>query len=149
MSDPNVPPTQTPPPVDYQTPPAGGGMFATPPAPGGPVTDPNAKTWGMIAHLSALAGYVIPFGNIVGPLVVWQMKKTEIPFAADQAKEALNFQICVMVLLLICIALMCVVIGFFLLPVVGIGSLVFMVLAAIAANKGEYYRYPFSIRLIK
>src|SRR4051794_6942117 len=64
------------------------GMFAAPPAPAMIEMDANARTWGMIAHLSALAGYVIPFGNVVGPLIVWQIKKTEIPFAADQAKEA-------------------------------------------------------------
>lgn len=152
MSDPNTPPpvNPVPPTPDYGTSSAGaGGMFDKPPVVGGPVTDPNARTWGMIGHLSALAGYVIPLGNIIGPLIVWQIKKTEIPFAADQAKEALNFQIAVTILAVICIALMCLFIGFILLPIVGIGALVFMIIAAIAANKGEYYRYPFSIRLVK
>lgn len=144
MSDPNVPPP-TP-----QTPPsASGGMFDPPPPTGGPVSDPNARTWGMIGHLSALAGYIIPFGNIIGPLVVWQMKKAELPFAGDQAKEALNFHICVTIAVVICIALMCVVVGFFLLPVVGIAALVFTIIGGINANKGEYYRYPFIFRLVK
>lgn len=154
MSDPTNPapePVTPPPTPDYASPATltPGGLFAPPLVPGPVEMDPNARTWGMIAHLSALAGYVIPFGNIIGPLVVWQMKKTEIPFAADQAKEALNFNITVTVLIIICLALMCVVIGFFLLPVVGIGALVLMILAAVAANKGEWYRYPFTVRLVK
>lgn len=146
----SIPPGATPPPpIDYGTPATAGGVFNAPPPPGAPVVDPNARTWGMISHLSALAGYVIPFGNIIGPLVVWQMKKTEIPFAADQAKEALNFNITLTILIVICLALMCVVVGFFLLPVVGIGGLVLMILAAVAANKGEYYRYPYIFRFVK
>jgi uncharacterized Tic20 family protein len=135
--------------VDYQTPPAPTGMFSPPPKPVGLEVDANARTWGMIAHLSALAGYVIPLGNIIGPLVIWQIKKTEIPFAADQAKEALNFHIGVSILAVLCVALMCVFIGFILLPVVGVVALIFTILAGIAANKGEYYRYPFSIRIVK
>ena len=51
------------------------------------------KTWGMIAHLSALVGLIIPFGNILGPLVVWLVKKDTMPFVDDQGKEALNFNI--------------------------------------------------------
>lgn len=145
MSDPTIPPA-SPDPIP-PTPP--GGVFETPVTPTDIVTDPVARQWGLIAHLSALAGYVIPFGNIVGPLIVWQMKKEEIPFAADQAKEALNFHISVSILIIICLGLMCVVIGFFLLPIVGIGALVFMIIAAVKANKGIYYRYPFALRLIK
>ena len=45
------------------------------------------KTWGMIAHLSALAGFVIPFGNLIGPLIVWLIKKDTMPFVDDQGKE--------------------------------------------------------------
>lgn len=110
-------------------------------------TDRDSQQWGMIAHLSALAGFVIPFGNIIGPLVVWQMKK-ENPFVEDQGKEALNFQITVSIAVLVCLLLSLVVIGLLLLPIVGIGALVLAVLAGIKANGGEAYRYPFTLRLI-
>lgn len=110
--------------------------------------DANARQWGMIAHLAALAGFVIPFGNIIGPLVVWQTHK-EQPFVVDQGKEALNFQITVAIAALICFVLMFIAIGLLLLPVVGIAALVFTIIAALKANDGERYRYPFSIRLIK
>jgi uncharacterized Tic20 family protein len=112
---------------------------------GGP--DRDSRQWGMIAHLSALVGFIIPFGNVIGPLVVWQMKK-DMPFVEDQAKEALNFQITVSIAVAVCLLLFIIVIGMLLLPVVGIGALVLTVIAGIKANDGEAYRYPFALRLI-
>src|SRR4051812_23463813 len=87
-SDPNQPSPIPPPPED-----TGMGAAGTTPStpveyestlPGPPVTDPNARTWGMFAHLSGLAGFIIPFGSVIGPLIVWMMKKEEIPFVDDQ-----------------------------------------------------------------
>jgi uncharacterized Tic20 family protein len=136
---PNVPPPgdvpPPPPPIDYAA-------TGTPP-------DKDARTWGMLAHLSALAGYIIPFGNLLGPLVVWLVKREEMPFVNDQGKESLNFQITMTIALLICAALICVFIGFILLPIVGIIDLVFIIIAAIKANSGVVYRYPFTLRLVK
>ena len=119
-------------------------------APGGivPLTADD-KTWGMIAHLSALAGFVIPFGNVIGPLVVWLIKKDTMPFVAEQGKEALNFQITVFIAVMICIPLMFILIGIPLMFVVGIGALVLSIIAAIKAQNGENYRYPFALRLVK
>ena len=104
----------------------------------------DERMWGMLAHLSSLiAGVVgLPF---LGPLVVWMMKKEESPFVADQAKEALNFQLAVLIAVVVCMATC---IGIILLPVVGIGSLVYTILAGMEANKGAYYRYPYTIRMI-
>lgn len=118
----------------------------TPPA--GGVSD-DERQWGMFAHLAALVGFIIPFGNLIGPLVVWQMKKDTMPFVADQGKEALNFQITVCLAVLACIVLMVILIGALLLPVVGIAALVFTVIAAIKANQGVAYRYPMALRLVK
>ncbi|HET7650215.1 MAG TPA: DUF4870 domain-containing protein [Gammaproteobacteria bacterium] len=106
------------------------------------------RNWGMAAHLSALAGYVIPFGNIIGPLVVWLVKKDEMPFVNSQGKEALNFQITIAIGALICVVLMLLIIGFFLLWALAIVNLVFIVIAAVQASKGIDYRYPFVLRLI-
>lgn len=123
--------------VDSQPPPDGGNRNP----------DRESQQWGMIAHLSALAGFVIPFGNLIGPLVVWQLKKDNA-FVEDQGKEALNFQITVSIAVLVCLLLSLVLIGLLLLPVVGIGALVLAVMAGIKANDGEAYRYPFTLRLI-
>src|SRR5215203_6406050 len=106
------------------------------------------RTWGMMAHLSSVIAWSLGGMTFIGPLIVWLIKKDQSPFIADQAKEALNFQIACFIAALICGALMFVIIGFFLLPVVAIGNIVFSIIAAMEANKGVYYRYPYTIRLI-
>lgn len=106
------------------------------------------KTWGMLAHLSSFAGFVIPLGNVVGPLVVWLVKKDTMPFVDDQGKEALNFNITVVIAGLISFVLMAILIGFVLLAVVVVGWMVFTIMATIEANKGVAYRYPYTLRLI-
>ncbi len=104
------------------------------------------KQWGMFAHLSALAGFIIPFGNIIGPLIIWQIRKNDMPFAASQGREALNFQITVAIAFLVCFLLSF--IGFLLMPIVGIGALVLAIIAAIQANQGVDYKYPINWRLV-
>ena len=106
------------------------------------------KTWGMLAHLTSLSGLIIPFGSLLGPLVVWLVKKDTMPFVADQGKEALNFNITVAIAAIVSGVLTLVLIGFLLLAVVAVGWLVLTILATIEANKGVAYRYPFTLRLI-
>ena len=108
----------------------------------------------MIEHLSALlggflTGAFLGLGCLLGPLIIWLVKKDTMPFVDDQAKEALNFNITVAIAAVICGVLMFVLIGFVLLPVLGIAWLVFTIIAAIKANEGVAYRYPFTLRLIK
>jgi uncharacterized Tic20 family protein len=119
-----------------------------PPAPTGAPTN-EERQWGLFAHLSALSGFVIPFGSVLGPLIVWQVKKNEMPFVDDQGKEALNFQITVFLAILVCLVLTVVLIGFLLLPLVALTALVFSIIGGIKANEGVAYRYPFALRLIK
>lgn len=109
---------------------------------------PEEKTWGMLAHLSSFAGLVIPFGNLLGPLIVWLVKKDTMPFVADQGKEALNFNITVALAAIVSGILMLVLIGFLLIAVVAVGWLVLTIMACMEANKGVAYRYPFTLRLI-
>jgi uncharacterized protein len=111
--------------------------------------DQESRTWGMIAHLSTFAGYVIPLGNIVGPLVIWILKKDQMEFVNDQGKEALNFQLSVLIYLIVCIILCFVVIGFFLLIALLIFDLVVTIIAAVRANEGVRYRYPMRIAFFK
>jgi hypothetical protein len=106
------------------------------------------KTWGMACHLAALAGLVIPFGNVVGPLVVWLMKKNESAFIDDQGKESLNFQISASIYMLVAALSMFVLIGFILLPIVALATLIMTIVGAIRANNGEQYRYPLTIRFV-
>ena len=109
----------------------------------------DEKTWGMLAHLSTLVGLIVPFGTILGPLVVWLMKKDTMPFVADQGKEALNFNITVLIAMIVGGILTLVLIGVLVMIVVGIAWLVLSIIAALAANKGESYRYPFTLRLVR
>jgi uncharacterized protein len=120
------------------------GQSPPPPPPSGG----DERTWAMICHLSTFAGYAIPFGNIVGPLAVWLIKRHEMPLVDDQGKEALNFQISVLIYLGVCIPLMIVVVGFFLAIAVVIFSIVVTIIAAMRANEGIAYRYPLTIRFI-
>jgi uncharacterized protein len=130
-----------PPTMNYQTPGLSGYQ--------GPPPDKEAKTMGMLCHLLGLAGYIIPFGNVIGPLVIWLIKKDTMPFVNDQGKEAINFQITVLIAAIICIPLVLVVIGILLLPLIAIANIIFIIIGTIKANEGVAYRYPFAIRLIK
>ncbi|MBN1972034.1 MAG: DUF4870 domain-containing protein [Sedimentisphaerales bacterium] len=110
----------------------------------------DARMWGMFCHLAALAGYVVPaFGWVIGPLVVWLIKKEEFPFVNEQGKESINFQISMFIYAAISGLLCFLCIGFFLLAAVAIVDIVFIIMAAIKANNGEHYRYPLTIRFIK
>ena len=86
--------------------------------------------------------------TIVGPLVIWLMRRDDMPFAADQAKETLNFQITVYLAGLICGILMLLVIGFFLAFILVIAHIVLTLVAAVKASEGVAYSYPFNLRLI-
>ncbi len=132
-----------------------------PPPPAAPIPPPHsesqARTWNMLCHLSALAGFIgVPFGNILGPLLVWQIKKNEFPSVDVHGKAALNFQITVtlamMVGAVVAVALSFFCVGYLLLPVVmaiAVAGLVFAIIAGIKANNGEEYRYPYTIDFVK
>ena len=116
-----------------------------------PETTPPSSdqaNWAMFAHLSALAALVCPFGNIIGPLVIMLTKGKENQFIHTEAVESLNFQITMTLAMIVAAATMVVLIGFILLPAVALVDLVLVVLAAVAASKGEAYRYPFALRLV-
>jgi len=116
-----------------------------------PNTSPSkdARMWAMFAHISAVAGYIFPFGNIIGPLVIWILKKDEYPFVNDQGKESLNFQISITIYVFISIILVFLLIGIPILIVVGLFALIMVIIAAINSYDGKAYRYPLTIRLIK
>ncbi len=110
----------------------------------------DARMWAMFCHLAALTGFGIWFlGFIVGPLIIWLIKKDEFPFVNEHGKEAVNFQISMMIYAIVSAFLFLVGIGFLLLSAVFIVDLIFLIIAAIKANNGEHYRYPLTIRFIQ
>ncbi len=142
----------------------GGGLFAagvialavtteTPPPSPVPTSTPPDRTvrnWAMLCHLTALTAYIgIPFGHIIGPLVVWLLKREDDPLIEDQGKESLNFQISVTLYVLVTVALMFVIIGFPLFFAVTLFHFIMTVVAAVKASEGTAYRYPLTLRLIK
>lgn len=135
--DPREPESTPPPPT---TPPPTSEFVSTPDRP--PTED---RTWAMVAHLAGVASSVL-FPVIVS-LVIYHVKRDESEFIADQAKEALNFQVTVILAALATIPLFLCGIGFLLLALVGLASLVFAIIGAIKAYDGERYRYPFTLRM--
>lgn len=129
-------------------------LTAAPPA-GADRPSAERRSWAMACHLAALSVFVTGIGIVLGPLIVWLVKKDEMPFVNDQGKEALNFNIT--------LCLLGAAMGLFVLITFGIGALLVLplsiligvlwlivtIVAAIKANDGEYYRYPFALRLIK
>ena len=103
--------------------------------------------------MSALAGILVPAGNVLGPLVIWQIKKTEIPTIEAHGKAALNFQITVMIACLACVIIaMIPCVGLLFIPVllaIMICGIVFAIIAGVKANDGKDYQYPWSLNLIK
>ena len=107
------------------------------------------RNWGLIAHLSALSGLIIPLGSVLGPLIVYLVKKDQSAFAAECAREALNFNITVAIAAVVCVILWLVFVGILLSVVLFFGWLVLTIIAAVRANEGTVYRYPATIRLVK
>ena len=103
----------------------------------------NSKNLAMLCHLLGL------LTNFLGPLNLWIIKKEEDEFVNEQGKEALNFQITLAIAYIVGTITSFFCVGFILIAIAGVADLVFCIMACLAASKGEHYRYPASIRLIK
>ena len=108
-----------------------------------PTLTSDEKSMAMLCHLLGL------FIGFLGPLIIWLTKKNESSFIDYHGKEAINFAITVTILAFASAILCFVFIGFVLLPIVAIGNLVFLIIASVKANQGEYYKYPINFRFIK
>lgn len=114
------------------------------PAASPPAASPSDdKTMALLAHLLGI------FTGFIGALVIYLVKKDSSPFVERHSREALNFQITVLIASLVALVLWIIVVGIFLSIAIGVANLVFCILATMAASKGQEYRYPFALRLIK
>jgi uncharacterized Tic20 family protein len=111
--------------------------------------DKDAKMWAMFCHLAGLGTYLVPFGGIIAPLIIWQIKKDDHPFVDANGKEAVNFQISIFIYFVVAALLIFAFIGILLLPAVCVFNLVCLIIAGIKANGGESFKYPLCIRFIK
>ncbi|WNC12720.1 DUF4870 domain-containing protein [Brevibacillus brevis] len=107
------------------------------------------RMWAMIAHLSSLVGFFIPLGNVLGPLIVWLVKRETSPFVDRHGKEAVNFGISVTIYAAVSSILLLVFIGALLLIALFLFWAVFLIMGAVKANEGSEFRYPLTIRFIK
>jgi uncharacterized Tic20 family protein len=123
--------------MDQQSPPA-------------PSSSSDVKTWCVLCHASALLGLFFHFlGHILGPLVVWLMKRGDSPEIDAHGKESLNFQISMLIYDAIAFILFIVFIGIRILIALWVMNTVLVIIASVKAGEGKFYRYPFTIRLIK
>ena len=109
----------------------------------------DARKLAMICHIVALVGLLgNGIGFLIGPLVVWLVKKEDDPFVYEQGREAVNFQLTMLLAVIVSIVLCFVFIGFFILPIVLLMMIIFPIIAAMKANDGEHYRYPVTFRVL-
>lgn len=113
------------------------------------MSEKQERTWAMLCHLGAFAGFIVPFGHIIAPLVIWLIKKGDSALIDDQGKESLNFQISMTIYGFVAAVLTLIIIGVFLGVALLIFDIIMVILAALKANSGERYRYPITIRFIK
>ena len=110
----------------------------------------EARKWATICHIAALAGLLgNGIGFLVGPLIVWLIKREDHPFIDGQGKEAVNFQLTMIIALILCVPLFFVIIGLPIAIFIGILMVVLPIIAAIKSNNGVEFRYPLSVRIIK
>jgi uncharacterized Tic20 family protein len=108
------------------------------------------QNWGMLCHLTGLALLLgVPFGHILGPLIVWLIRRNHYPFVDEQGKESLNFQISMTIYAILSALLMLVAVGFVLIAVIVIADVVLAIVASVKVSNGKPYRYPLTIRFLK
>ncbi|MEA1885931.1 MAG: DUF4870 domain-containing protein [Bacteroidota bacterium] len=113
------------------------------------VLSESERNWAMFCHLSTFSALIIPFGGIIGPLICWSAKRHESLFVDKNGKEALNFQLSILLYTLVCIPLMFIVVGFIFFAALMLIELICVIIASIRAAQGEDYRYPISIPFIQ
>jgi uncharacterized Tic20 family protein len=121
-----------------------------PPPPPAPATSSDIRTWCVLCHAAALLGLFFHFlGHLLGPLIVWLVKRGDSPEVDAHGKESLNFQISMLIYDAIAAILCIVLIGIPILIALWVLNTVLVIIASIQASEGKFYRYPLTIRLIK
>lgn len=112
-----------------------------------PVAAPNSddKTMAILSHILA----IVPGIGILGPLIIWLIKKDDSSYVAYHSKESLNFQITVILAYIVAAILVILLIGLVLFWVIGIVNVILVIVATVKASEGQLYRYPVNLRLIK
>jgi uncharacterized Tic20 family protein len=129
-------------------------LGASAPAPAGRADDGDGlrgraeRQWAMLVHVSLLAGLAVPLAGFVLPIVLWQMKKEEMPGLDGHGRVVVNWMISSLIYWVVCVALAFLFVGIPLLVVLGVLSIVFPIIGGLKANDGVLWRYPLSIRFL-
>lgn len=111
--------------------------------------DQNTRTWAMLLHLSVFAGYLVPMLGLLAPILIWQIKKNEMPELDAHGKMVVNFLISMFIYFLVSFVLVFVVIGIFLLFALSIVGIVFPIIGGLKASNGELWKYPLVLPFLK
>ena len=124
-------------------------METTQPPPAPSSSSADVRTWNVLCHASALLGLFLHFlGHLLGPLVVWLVKRGDSPEIDAHGKESLNFQLSMLIYDAIAAILCIILIGIPILIALWIMNTVFVIIASIRASEGKFYRYPITIRFL-
>jgi uncharacterized protein len=128
--------------------PAGPGP-ASPVPPSGASLEEQTRLWAMFLHFSQFAGFAVPVGGLVVPIILWQWKKSELPGIDAHGKTVMNWIISALIYGAVCFLLLFLVIGFPMLMVLVVLAIAFPIVGGIKANNGEVWKYPLSIQFFK
>ena len=107
------------------------------------------RNWAMLCHLSAFAGFFFPFGGIIGPLICWLSRKDESAWVNINGKNSINFQLSMLLYIVLAIPLCFIIIGIPIIMVIGTLKVICIIVASVKASKGELFRYPLVIPFIQ
>jgi uncharacterized protein len=113
------------------------------------VLSDSEKNWAMFCHLTAFAGFFFPFGGIIGPLICWLSKKDESQWVDQNGKASLNFQLSLLLYIVLAIPLCFIIIGIPIVMFIGLLKVVCIIVGSIKAAKGEEFKYPLAIPFIQ
>ncbi len=113
------------------------------------VLSETERNWAMFCHLAGFAGFFVPFGGVIGPLVIWLSKRDDSTWVNENGKSSLNFQLSMLMYMVLVAPLCLILIGIPLLIIIGILKIVFVIIASVKASKGEEFRYPLAIPFIQ
>jgi uncharacterized protein len=112
-------------------------------------SDQKARQWAMFLHFSQLANILIPLAGVIAPIVIWQIKKNDMPSIDAHGKIVVNWLISALIYGIVCFLLIFVVVGIPLVMILAIVSIVFPIIGGIKANNGVTWKYPLSITFLK
>jgi uncharacterized Tic20 family protein len=111
--------------------------------------DRQVRQWAMILHLSLLAGYLIPLAGLVAPIIIWQLKREEMPGLDAHGRVVANWIVSSLIYLGVSLLLIFVIIGIPLIMLLGVVGVVFPIIGGIKASDGIVWKYPASITFFR